>query len=368
MEEMLDDIRRLVECESPSADQGAVTRSADVVSSVGRGRLGTDPDRVVVNGCTHLRWRFGDKPARVLVLGHHDTVWPLGTLDRIPYGVRDGVLRGPGCFDMKTGLVQAFHAIAALGPLEGSADGVTLLITGDEEVGSPTSRALIEREATGCVASLVLEASGPGGALKIGRKGVSTYQIKIVGRAAHAGLEPASGINAAVALAQLIQDVLALASPEHGTTVTPTLARAGTTTNTIPAEGSLAVDARMWDAGEQQRVDHAIRALTPSLLGATLTVEGGPNRPPLQAGSSGDLTSLALQVAAETGITQLSTMSVGGASDGNFTAGVGVPTLDGLGAVGDGAHAAHEHVLVNHIVPRTTLLAALLRRLLQGAG
>lgn len=364
LDEMLDDIRRLIECESPSANLRAVARSADTVAALGHERLGVKAERLTIDGCTHVRWRLGSGPPRVLILAHHDTVWPVGTLSRIPFEVRDGVLRGPGCFDMKTGVVQAIHAIAALMAASEPVDGVTLLVTGDEEIGSPTSRALIEDEAAGCTASLVLEAAAPGGALKTGRKGVSLYDLEVRGRAAHAGLEPSAGVNAGVALAMLVLDVLALGDLERGTTVTPTVLRAGTTTNTVPAEGSVAVDARMWHASEQQRVDDAVRGLVSGVAGATLTVRGGPNRPPMQADSSTRLSALVTRLAEEVGIDGLSTACVGGASDGNFTAGIGVPTLDGLGAVGDGAHAEHEHVLVEHIVPRVALLTKIVHELL----
>ncbi|MFD0891785.1 M20/M25/M40 family metallo-hydrolase, partial [Streptosporangium algeriense] len=182
---------------------------------------GAEPERVVVDGRTHLRWRFG-RP-RVLLLGHHDTVWPLGSLDRLPFEVRDGVLRGPGCFDMKAGLVMAFHALAALDDL----DGVTLLITGDEEPGSPSSRELVEDEARRCSAALVLEAAGPGGALKTERKGVSRYEVLVRGRAAHAGLEPERGVNAAVEVAHQVMAVAGLGDPALGTTVTPARLEAG---------------------------------------------------------------------------------------------------------------------------------------------
>ena len=194
---ILADIETLVRCESPSSVPDAVAKSADLVAAVGHQHLGTAPELIVLDGCPHLRWRFGSGPARVLVLAHHDTVWPLGSLETHPFGITDGVLRGPGCFDMKAGLVLALHALAVLGV----PDGVTLLVTGDEELGSPSSRGLIEAEAAGCRAALVLEASADGGALKTARKGVSLYQVRAVGRAAHAGLEPERGVNATVELA-----------------------------------------------------------------------------------------------------------------------------------------------------------------------
>jgi glutamate carboxypeptidase len=299
----------------------------------------------------------------VLVLAHHDTVWPIGTLSTHPFEVRDGVLRGPGCFDMKTGLVMAFHALAALGDRA----GVTLLVTGDEEVGSFTSRALIEDEARGCLAALVLEASSDGGALKTERKGVSMYEVRVHGRAAHAGLEPERGVNASVEVAHQILAVSALADPAAGTTVTPTCLEAGTTTNTVAAHGRFAVDVRVSGAAEQARVDTAIRALQPVLDGARIEVSGGPNRPPMPGAASAQLFAWAERLAGQLGVGPLTSAAVGGASDGNFTAGIGTPTLDGLGAVGGGAHADHEHVLVAEIPGRTALLTALIAELLDQA-
>lgn len=353
--ELLADIETLVRCESPSSDHQAVARSADVVTELGRRLLGAEPDRVVVDGATHVRWRFGEAP-RVLLLGHHDTVWPAGSLETHPYSVRDGVLRGPGCFDMKAGVVMALHAAAAAK----NRAGLSILITGDEEIGSPSSRSLIEEEARGCDAVFVLEASADGGALKCRRKGVSLYRIDVDGRAAHAGLESEKGVNAGVELAHQILAVAGLADVEHGTTVVPTALSAGTTTNTVPAAASVAVDVRVWDAAEQQRVDRAMRDLRPVLADARIRVSGGVNRPPLQADASSPLFDLATSLAAELGLGPLTAAAVGGASDGNYTAGMGIPTLDGLGAVGGGAHADDEHVIVAELPRRTALLTALI--------
>ena len=354
---LVDDVRELVECESPSTDLEAVARSADVVARLGARRLGVEPERIVLDGRTHLRWRLGAGPSRVLVLGHHDTVWPIGSLASHPCTVEDGVLRGPGCFDMLAGVVMAFHALAGT-------DGVTLLVTGDEELGSPSSRGLIEEEARAAEAVLVLEASADGGALKTERKGVSLYDVRVVGRAAHAGLEPEAGINATIELAHQAIAVAALGRPDLGTTVTPTASRAGTTTNTVPAEGSFSVDVRVRTLEEQDRVDTAMRALQAVLPGAALEVRGGPNRPPLEASASAELFERAAAIAVRLGLPALTSAAVGGASDGNFTAGVGTPTLDGLGAVGGGAHADDEHVLVDELPGRTALLAALVADLL----
>ena len=352
---MLADIETLVRCESPSADLDAVARSADVVARVGTGRLGVPPERITIEGRSHLRWRFGAGPTRVLLLGHHDTVWPLGSLQSHPYGVVDGVLRGPGCVDMKAGLALAFAAAAALPDRA----GLTILVTGDEEVGSPSSRALIEAEARGCSAVLVLEAAAGRGALKTERKGVSMYSVQVAGRAAHAGLDPGAGVNAAIELAHQLLVVAELGDPARGTTVTPTVTAAGTAANTVPAAGTFAVDVRVPDEGEQARVDAAMRSLRPVLPGARITVTGGPNRPPLEAASSAALFDRAATLAGELGLPTLLRAAVGGGSDGNFTAGVGAPTLDGLGAVGGGAHADDEHVLVAELGPRAALVAAL---------
>jgi glutamate carboxypeptidase len=351
--ELLADVEELVRCESPSSDAAALARSAEVVARVGTRRLGVAPELLPGH---HLRWRLGPGPARVLLLGHHDTVWPLGSLDTHPYTVDGGVLRGPGCFDMKTGLALAFQVAAGR-------SGVTLLVTSDEELGSPGSRELIEAEAMAVDAVLVLEASA-GSALKIERKGVSRYGVEVTGRAAHAGLEPEKGANATIELAHQVLAIAALADPAFGTTVTPTLMSAGSSTNTVPATGRLAVDVRVRDVAEQDRVLAGMRALRPVLAGTAVTVTGGPNRPPLPASASEALFRRAAALAARLDHPPLTGVAVGGGSDGNFTAGVGTPTLDGLGAVGGGAHADDEHVLVDELPARAALLSALLDDLL----
>lgn len=357
---ILADIETLVSCESPSDDLDAVARSAEVVSALGERLLGVAPERLVIDGRTHLRWRFGEPS--VLLLGHHDTVWPIGSLQRLPFRIDDGVLRGPGCFDMKTGVVMALHAVAAMA----DRTGVSILITGDEELGSPSSRPLIEQEAVGCAAVFVLEAAADGGAVKIARKGVSLYRVHVEGRAAHAGLEPERGVNAAVEAAHLLLAVAALGDPEAGTSVTPTLLRAGTTTNTVPAEAEFAVDVRVRTIAEQDRVDAALRAIGPTVPGAVVRVEGGPNRRPMEPAASAQLFADAVAIAESAGLTPFDGVAVGGASDGNFTAGLGVPTLDGLGAVGGGAHADDEHVVVAMIPERLALLQGLITSALTG--
>jgi len=362
--QMLDDIKLLIECESPSADLDAVARSAALVAEIGTRLLGQEPETIVVDGCTHLRWRRGaGEPdadeQRVLLLAHHDTVWPIGSLETHPYVIDDGILRGPGCFDMIVGLVSALYVLAQLDP----ALPVTLLVTGDEEIGSTTSRALIEDEAAGCVAALVGEPSADGGRLKVRRKGTSWYRLHVRGRAAHAGLEPERGVNAGIELAHQILALAELGAPEEGTTVVPTVLSGGTTPNTVPAAAEVTVDVRAWNAAEQQRVDAAVHALRPVEPRAELVVEGGVNRPPLDRDASAALFELASRRAEALGLPALEDAEVGGGSDGNFTAGIGIPTLDGLGAVGGGAHADSEHAVVDAIPGRTALVHALAEEL-----
>ncbi|HEX6338852.1 MAG TPA: M20 family metallopeptidase [Jiangellaceae bacterium] len=358
--ELIADLGALVNCESPSADPAAVARSADVVAEIGRRLTGAEPQRIVLDGRTHLRWRFGDGE-RVLLLGHHDTVWPIGSLTDHPWRVSDGRAYGPGCFDMKAGLVQLFHALAAQEDLA----GVTVLVTGDEELGAPSSRPLIEAEAQRAAAVLVCEGSADGGALKTARSGIAHFELRITGRAAHAGLEPWAGVNAAIELAHqvLALSELSTADGPGGTTVTPTVLAAGTTINTVPARATVQVDARMPTRAEQRRIDAAVRALRPRLAGARLEVVAGPSLPPLEPGSSRTLYEQAEQIAAELGIGPLGGAHVGGASDGNIAAGTGARVLDGLGAVGGGAHSDGEHVLVAEMPRRTALLAGLVATL-----
>jgi glutamate carboxypeptidase len=363
--EILADIIELVGIESPSGDAAALAASAEAVTELVRRRLGAEPQRLGPPDAPHLRLRLGAGPRRVLLLGHHDTVWPRGTLDRLPCRLDGDVLRGPGCFDMKTGVVVAVHALALLAGYDAAlVDGVTLLVTGDEEVGSPSSRALIEEEAAGCDAVLVLEAAAPDGALKCARKGVALYTLEVTGVAAHAGLDPEKGANAAVEAAHQILAVAALADPSRGTTVTPGLVRAGTTANTVADRATFFVDVRAGTPDELARVDASIRGLDPQVAGCRLQVGGGINRPPMTAEASASLLARAQAVAARLGLPPVTGVAVGGASDANFTAGIGVPSLDGLGAVGGGAHADSEHVLVNEIPPRLALVTGLLADLL----
>ncbi|GAA1189468.1 M20 family metallopeptidase [Brevibacterium paucivorans] len=357
--QMFADIERVINIETPSSDKEAVKRGAEDFATLMRERLGVEPDLVDIDGVTHVRLRLGDGDRKVILVNHQDTVWPHGTLDRLPFSNKDGVLRGPGVFDMITGAIMSVHATALLQDNGTDLDGLTILVTGDEELGSTTSADFIVNEAKGASAAFVLEASQHG-SLKVERKGTSIYTVNVYGKAAHAGLEPEKGINAGLELAHQMQVIAGFANPEAGTTVTPTVFSGGTTTNTVPAHAKVNVDVRAKTAEEQERVDALMRGLTPSMEGARIELEGGINRPPMERNMAQGLFDRAVDLAQKLGIETPTAVAVGGGSDGNFTAGAGVPTLDGLGAVGDGAHAEHEHALVDQIAPRTALLATLI--------
>ncbi|MEA2646014.1 MAG: glutamate carboxypeptidase [Chloroflexota bacterium] len=357
---MLAALEELVMIESPSSDTSATAACATAFAAMGSALLGEKPERLEVDGRQHLLWRFGPH-TRVLVVGHLDTVWPVGTTARWPFGVEGGRASGPGVFDMKAGLVQALYGLAALP----DPTGIALLATTDEELGSITSRGLIEQLAAGCQAVLVAEPSR-NGALKIARKGVSFYHLHVTGLAAHAS-EPQRGGNALLEMADQVIGLVSIARPDLGTTVTPTLASAGSTQNTVPAAAYAYVDVRVATAVEQGRVDAAFQALRATRPHVSLEVRGGANRPPMEESAARDLFSRATRLAEELDIDlPADGAMVGGGSDGNFTAALGVPTLDGLGGVGDQAHAEGEHVLVERIPERAALLAALGAELLAG--
>jgi len=352
---MTADLEALVSAESPSGATGALARCRAEVARMGERLLGAAP---VAHG-EHLRW--GPEHPKVLVLGHYDTVWPVGTLARRPFAVSGHRATGPGCFDMKAGLVQAFHALALVGR-DGGLDGVGLLVTSDEETGSETSRRLIEETARGAAAVLVAEPSADG-ALKTSRKGLARYELEITGRAAHTGLDPEKGVNAALELAHQILAIAELGAPEHGTTVTPSVASAGTTVNTVPDAARLEVDVRAFRRSELERIRRWMLARRPVLPGARLEVRERASRGPLQRSASFGLFQQAVTLAVELGLPPLREAAVGGGSDGNFTAALGVPTLDGLGAVGGGAHSEDEWVDLRSLPERAALLASLVARL-----
>ena len=354
---MLDAVEALVAVESPSSEPSACLACADVADELGERLLGARAERHEVDGRTHLRWRFGTP--RILLSGHLDTVWPLGTLARWPFRHQDEIATGPGVFDMKAGVAQLFFSLSALDEL----DGVCVLLTTDEEIGAPTSAALIDETAAGMTAALVLEPSAHG-ALKTERKGISVFRITVSGRAAHAGLEPEAGANAAVELAHQLLAVAAHSSTEDGTTVTPSLVVAGTAVNTVPAEATAHVDVRTRTGAEARRIRGAFGSLAPAIPGTSLAVEEIVSVPPLERSASAELFGRAQRIARTLGLTPLEEAAVGGSSDGSRIASLGIPTLDGLGAVGDHAHGEGEFVAVAAMPERTALVAALASELL----
>lgn len=350
---LIDDIRRLVEVESPSLDVPALTASAQTLAALIEERTGRAA--TIVDGPVgpHVHWSGGGEP-KVLILGHHDTVFPLGTLAERPFTVEAGALKGPGVFDMKSGIVQAVHAVAELD----DASGVEMLFTADEEVGSDSSRALLEERAQACGNVLVLEPSADGGAVKTGRKGTGTFEVIVRGRASHAGLEPEKGVNSLIEASHQVLRIATFGDAAAGTTVTPTVAKAGTADNVVPAETRVKVDVRVTGPEEKDRIEALMASLSPVDPAATIEVVGRIGRPPMPESASAALFPLAQE--ASPGIAGV---AVGGGSDGNFTAALGVPTLDGLGAVGGGAHADHEWVDAATLPGRVDLLRGILQRL-----
>ena len=359
------DIANLVSIESPSRDAERVSASARAVADLIARETGLTAELVDSSAGPHVTVRASARPA-VLFLGHHDTVHKVGTLDARPFTNEAGVLRGPGVFDMKAGIVQAVHATRMLRESGVDLAHVSMLFTADEEVGSKTSRGLVEEMARGVDAVLVLEPSADGGALKIARKGTGTFEVVITGRASHAGLEPEKGINALVELSHQVQRITGFGNPAVGTTVTPTVASAGTTDNTVPDSATILVDARVVTPDEKQRVEALMNGLTPVIEGASIAVTGGLHRPPMHESMSARLFDVARTVAKEIDGRDVTGIAVGGGSDGNFTAAIGIPTLDGLGAVGGGAHGENEHVIADTIPFRTALVAGIAARVIAG--
>ena len=355
---LIEDLQKLVEFESPSEDLAACRGVAELAVAIANGKLNPEAKVIEENGRTVFWW--GSTNPEVLILAHLDTVWPKGSF--VPtWNVTGDIAKGPGIFDMKAGFLQAIYAVA---DIPNAATKVAIVATTDEEVGSQTSRALIERLSKTAKAVLVLEAS-LNGKVKTGRKGTAMYQIALHGRASHAGLEPEKGINATTLIAEIVLEVAKLANPEFGTTVVPTVMNSGTTTNTVPALATLDVDIRSYSSAELSRIDSAIKTLVSSNSQAKLEVIGGINRPPLETSSTAELYEILEKVAKEIGFAPIGHASVGGASDGNFAAAAGARVLDGLGAVGDGAHAPHEQILLSSIPARVTLLTAFIKELIR---
>ena len=352
---MLQALEALVRCESPSEDLSACRKVIALANEIATKELGKAAEIMEVNGRPVFWW--GDKNPKVVLLAHLDTVWPIGSFDPI-WQIDGDVLRGPGTFDMKVGFIQALFA------LKDVAGSVALIATTDEEIGSQTSRELIKEVSKNASAVLVLEASLDG-KVKTGRKGTAMYVVKAVGLASHAGLDPEKGINATVEIAAQILKLKSLENSEHGTTVVPTLLKGGTTSNTVPSEATIEIDARSFSQSDLERVDRAIKSLTAETPGAKIEVTGGLNRPVLEPAACKELYEIAERVASNIGMTPLGSAQVGGASDGNFAAAAGARVLDGLGAVGGGAHAANEWASIKAISERSAFLNAFIKELLK---
>ena len=355
---IIEDLKKLVEFESPSEDLAACRGVVELAIQISNENLEPTAELIEENSRPVFWW--GSKNPEIVLLGHLDTVWPKGSY--LPtWNVTGDIAKGPGIFDMKAGFLQAIYAVKEI---PGADSKVAIIATTDEELGSQSSKALIERVSKSASAVLVLEAS-LNGKVKTGRKGTSMYQIALHGRASHAGLEPENGINATTEIATIVIEVAKLANPEFGTTVVPTVMHAGTSTNTVPALATLDVDIRSFSAAELIRVDNAIKKLSATHPEAKIEITGGINRPPLESSSTTELYEILEKVASEIGMEPVGQASVGGASDGNFAAAAGARVLDGLGAVGDGAHAPHEQILLSSIPSRVKLLTAFIKELIR---
>ncbi len=363
---MLADLADYVGRETPSDDKPALRDTLAWLEEWLEQRLGPPGSRRTVDGDEHGDTLVHHYPGRgerpVVLLCHYDTVWPLGTLAQRPFRIDGDRITGPGVFDMKAGLVQAVWALRALDDAGLPRPPVRLVLGGDEEIGSPASRPVIEQEAADADAALVFEASADG-AVKTARKGVGIFGVEVRGVEAHAGLDPGRGASAVDELARLVLALHGLTDLEAGTTVNVGVVEGGTRTNVVAGRASAGVDVRVARQAEADRIDAALATLAPRDERARITVGGGWNRPVMErTAGTGRLYALAREVAAGLGV-DLRECSVGGASDGNFAARLGVPVLDGLGAVGDGAHARHEYATVSGMVERTALAAALLHAL-----
>ena len=362
---MLQSLRALVEHESPSDAKPALDALAAILADRFEA-VGCRVDRVAnPSGGDHVIARWGDDPSTkpALILAHFDTVWPVGTLQKMPFRIDEaaGTASGPGVYDMKASLVIVENALWAIQSAGWEPSRpLTILATSDEEVGSPDSRALIEAEALKSAYVLVLEPPLPGGRLKTARKGVGRFDLTIQGRAAHAGVEPGKGVSALKELSHQILNIDRIAAPEVGTSLNVGLARGGSTVNTVPAFATAAIDVRVTNPSEAERVEAALSALEPVLEGATLAVTGGMNRPPMVRTPAVVLLYERVREVGRLLGLELGEGSTGGGSDGNFTAALGLPTIDGLGADGDGAHAPHEQIKIDSLVERAALLTAIL--------
>ena len=363
-EEMLEDLRLFVEQETPSTEKKLLDDFARFLAGYAATVGGRAEILPAVGSGDHVRIRWDDEGSGppIFLLGHYDTVWAEGTIKEMPFGVRGDIATGPGVFDMKCGLVQGFWAVRALREVVGIERPMVFICNSDEEVGSPTSRALIKEEARGAATVLVLEPS-LGGALKTARKGVGLYSVRVTGRPSHAGLDPEGGISAIEEMARLVLELHGHTDHRSGTTINVGVIGGGTRYNVVAAEAFAEVDVRAVTVAEAERMNEILLSLEPQHGEADVRVEGGVIWPPMERTAKiAELFNHARSLAGEIGF-DLEEGLAGGASDGCLCAALGVPVLDGLGAVGGGAHAVDEHVEVASMVPRAALVARLLETL-----
>ncbi len=357
------DVRGFVELESPTTDKAACDRAGRHLAERFHEYAGAEIvwHRQERHG-DHFEARVGQGARRILLLGHFDTVWPVGTIGRLPCRIERDRLTGPGSFDMKYGDIQGLWALRLLTEAgAGTGKAFTFFGNSDEEIGSPTSRPIIEGLARASEAVFVLEpAVGAEGAIKLWRKGVGIYHLDVDGVASHAGADPEKGRSAILELAHHVIDLHSLNDAARGTTVNVGVVRGGSRSNVVAAHAEAEIDLRVRTADEARRADERIRQRPTFVAGTTARIKGGLNRPPMEeTDASRRLYALAKRIAADEGF-DLPASGTGGGSDGNFTAALGVPTLDGLGAVGDGGHAEHEHVVVSTMAPRLAWFTRLL--------
>jgi glutamate carboxypeptidase len=358
-------LRQLAEQESPSQDKGAVDQCMELAASACRERGGKVQWHRQKHFGNILEARFGpngpEKP--LLLLGHLDTVWPIGTRKKMPFRRRSGRIWGPGVLDMKAGVAMALSAIAILQEEKLPMRPLILLLNSEEEVGSPVSRPITERLAKECDAVFVLEpAQGLDGAYKTARKGIGHFTVRVRGVAAHAGVDFSKGHSAVLELARQLQIIEGFTDLGSAITVNPGVMGGGTLSNVVAADAWTQVDFRFTSAKQAKFIERKFRTLRPINEKCSIEVEGGVNRPPMErTKGTAILFTRAATLAAKLGF-RLHEAATGGGSDGNFTSAIGVPTLDGMGAVGEGAHAGNESILIEHLAPRTALLAAMIAK------
>lgn len=366
LDAMMACLQEAVEIESPSQNPAAIEPMANLVARELNQR-GAQV-QILANSSagpavTAEFWSGRNSAKPILLLGHLDTVWEVGSLQAMPFEVRDGRAYGPGIFDMKSGIVCGIWAVQTLQSLKVEPAGpVRFFLTPDEEVSSLAFREELLAEAAQARAVLVLEPAAAQGALKTARKGVGEFQVTVRGQSAHAGINPSAGVNAITELARQILRIEKLARPRRGLTLNVDVIQGGTRVNVIPELAVARVDVRVPTASDREKIENAMRALTPIHPEAKLEITGGVNRPPLERKMAVSLFRKARELGRQMGF-ELEEASTGGGSDGNFTAALGIPTLDGLGGTGDGAHARHEHVVISELPRRAALLAALLATL-----